>query len=547
MMECTETLSLAHYGIVAGFVDKLGLVEFLDRHLSKTRSHKVSSGQAAKAVILNGLGFVEHRLYLFHEFFENLPTERLVGSGIEPHHLNDDVIGRLLDSLSEYGVSALYERFVVECLAPFLPKSVVLHGDTTNFSVHGEYTSDEGTTWEITFGHAKDGRTDLKRFVLDMVTTGEGIPLFLELLSGNESDKKSIVKGLEKAAKTLELIGESPLFSVADGAFYTRENIQRIKGAWVSRVPATLSEAVELLETEDSLSPMEDSRYSFLEKGSNYGDIPQKWFLFRSQEMASKQERTLDAKLEKKLSEAKKAAAKLEKNGFFCQEDAGKAIEQFFLDHPLVEGKVELQEIRRRKNGKRGRPAVDEEVDTFYHPQLTLELKADAVERLRNKLGRFILATSAVGEGSPSAEEILSTYKDQSSVEKGFRFLKDSSFHASEIYLKRQERIEGLMLLMVFALVVYNLAEMELREKLSKAGESIPDPNGKPMKSPTLKRLFGIFSRISVLVLQDEATKAMQVMNLKDTHKRVLCLFGRDFERYYENSPALPESSLIQI
>ncbi|SMG44615.1 IS1634 family transposase, partial [Dethiosulfovibrio salsuginis] len=192
-------------------------------------------------------------------------------------------------------------------------------------------------------------------------------------------------------------------------------------------------------------------------------------------------------------------------------------------------------------------PAVDEEVDTFYHPQLTLELKADAVERLRNKLGRFILATSAVGEGSPSAEEILSTYKDQSSVEKGFRFLKDPSFHASEIYLKRQERIEGLMLLMVFALVVYNLAEMELREKLSKAGESIPDPNGKPMKSPTLKRLFGIFSRISVLVLQDEATKAMQVMNLKDTHKRVLCLFGRDFERYYENSPALPESSLIQI
>ncbi|MCF4113128.1 MULTISPECIES: DUF4277 domain-containing protein [Dethiosulfovibrio] len=57
MMECTETLNLAHYGIVASFVNKLSLVVFLDRHLSKSRSHTVSSGQeAAKAVILNGLG-----------------------------------------------------------------------------------------------------------------------------------------------------------------------------------------------------------------------------------------------------------------------------------------------------------------------------------------------------------------------------------------------------------------------------------------------------------------------------------------------------------
>lgn len=545
MKKCTETLSLAHYGIVAAFMDKLGLVEFLDRHLVKSRSHIVSSGQAAKAVIINGLGFVERRLYLFHEFFEDLPTERLIGPGVEPHHLNDDVIGRLLDSLSEYGISSLYERFVVECLAPFLPKSIVLHGDTTNFSVHGEYLPEEGAAWEITFGHAKDGRTDLKRFVLDMVTTGEGVPLFLELLSGNESDKKSIVKGLEKAAQTLELMGDTPLFSVADGAFYTKENIQKIKGSWVSRVPATLSEAVNLLETEEPLSTMEDPRYSFLEKTSSYGEIPQKWFLFRSREMASKQERTLANRLEKKLSEAKKAASKLEKTGFFCQEDTCKAISQFFLDHPLVEGKVDLQERRRRKSSKRGRPAVDEEMSVFYHPQLTLNLKPDAVERLRNKLGRFILATSAVGEGSPTAEEILSIYKEQSSVEKGFRFLKDSSFHASDIYLEKQERIEGLMLLMVFALVVYNLAEMELRDKLSKAGESIPDPQGKPMKSPTLKRLFRVFSRISVLVLQDETTKAMEVMNLKDTHKRVLSLLGRNFERYYENSPALPRDSLI--
>ena len=149
---------------------------------------------------------------------------------------------------------------------------------------------------------------------------------------------------------------------------------------------------------------------------------------------------------------------------------------------------------------------------------------------LRRKLGRFILATSAVGEGSPSASEILSLYKEQGAVEKGFRFLKDKSFHTSEIYLKREERIEGLMLLMTIALAIYNLAEEELREVLSKSGESIPDPNRRPMKNPTVRRLFQIFSRVSITILEESGRRIAQVMNFNETHKRALSLLGVNFK-----------------
>ena len=42
-----------------------------------------------------------------------------------------------------------------------------IHVDTTNFSVTGEYESDSNTKEiQITYGHPKDGRWDLKRFVL---------------------------------------------------------------------------------------------------------------------------------------------------------------------------------------------------------------------------------------------------------------------------------------------------------------------------------------------------------------------------------------------
>ena len=47
MTQSFETQVLAHLGIVAGYVDKLNLVEFLDEVLPKEKGHHVSSGEAA--------------------------------------------------------------------------------------------------------------------------------------------------------------------------------------------------------------------------------------------------------------------------------------------------------------------------------------------------------------------------------------------------------------------------------------------------------------------------------------------------------------------
>ncbi|MFM1841425.1 MAG: hypothetical protein RLZZ490_156, partial [Cyanobacteriota bacterium] len=57
----------------------------------------VSAGVAVKAMIINGLGFVSTPLYLFEKFFVGKATEHLLGEGIEPKHLNDDRLGRVLD------------------------------------------------------------------------------------------------------------------------------------------------------------------------------------------------------------------------------------------------------------------------------------------------------------------------------------------------------------------------------------------------------------------------------------------------------------------
>ena len=465
------TRLLAHLGIVAGYVDKLGLVEFLDAELPKEKGHHVSSGQAAKAIILNGLGFVERRLYLFPEYFENLPTERLLGRGTLPEHLNDDVLGRTLGALGKAGISALYGRFVEQCLSRILPPSLVLHSDTTNFSVSGAYEPDEGQTWTMAFGHAKDGRNDLKRFVLNLVSSGEGIPLFLEVLSGNASDKKSLVAGIERATKTLASLSTAPICAVADSTFYTAENIGRLRGAWISRVPATIGEAQEFIGTDEAFTPCTDERYAFMEKGSSYGNVPQRWILFRSRDMAEKEERTLEKRTVQALTDAQKDFSKLSRIEFFCEADARSALSRYFEDHPLVWGDPLIEERRRKKRSGKGRPVSGEEMETWYSVQGDLALRPDAVEKLRHKLGRFILATT---DTTLSPEQILDRYKEQGAVERGFRFLKDPSFRTTEVYLKNEERIEGLLFLMVLALLVYNLAEKDLRPFLCRPEKAFP-------------------------------------------------------------------------
>ena len=89
---------LDHLGIAAGVCQEIGLAEWLDEQ--DTQSHeRVSVGTATVAMILNGLGFSNRRLYLVPQFFATKAVERLLGPGIMAEDLNDDCLGRALDWL----------------------------------------------------------------------------------------------------------------------------------------------------------------------------------------------------------------------------------------------------------------------------------------------------------------------------------------------------------------------------------------------------------------------------------------------------------------
>jgi len=53
--------------------------------------------------------------------------------------------------------------------------------------------------------------------------------------------------------------------------------------------------------------------------------------------------------------------------------------------------------------------------------------------------------------------------------------MQDKCFHVSEVYLKKEERIEALCMIMVLSLLIYSFAEWRLRERLKETGQTIPN------------------------------------------------------------------------
>jgi transposase len=137
---------LDHLGLVAATINKLGIAKQIDKLMPMTSGAKTSYGQRAIAMILNGLGFMDERLYLFPKFLENKPISKLLGENLCAEDFNDDTLGRFLDAVHEYGESKLYSEIALPIGLEHKLLRRSAHFDTTSLSVYGEYDSEETAT-----------------------------------------------------------------------------------------------------------------------------------------------------------------------------------------------------------------------------------------------------------------------------------------------------------------------------------------------------------------------------------------------------------------
>lgn len=494
---------------LAGAFDTLGIAKIIDRAIPKTRHHNLSHSQVVKAMSINGLGFVERRPYLFPDFYEDIAVERLLGKGVRQDQLNDDVLGRTLDAIADYGPTELFNEIVAECLLPTEFGSHCIHVDTTNFSVTGEYESESNTEEiQITYGHPKDGRWDLKRFVLGIAANQHGVPLFLQTFSGNESDKETLRTIIQALVENLK--SDEKVYHVADSAFYTEKNLRELgtHTFWISHAPATISRVKDLMNSNLEFTAYSDERYSYSEHQENYADISQKWVVIHSTLMHKREENTFNNNL-----------------------NARAAAEKWIQPHSRYRFRdFKIIPVTRKTEKYRGRPKVGDPVVISFSISATIEYNDEAIDQERLRLGKFVLATN---DPELSDNTILTYYKGQGSVEGLFRFLKDKSFRVAEIFLKKNSRIQALAMIMVLYLFIYSMTEFRLRRELTRSGETVTSQAKKQINRPTLKWVFFRFRRVrefSVVIGDRRMTK---IANITDELRKILKLLGPVYENYY--------------
>jgi len=203
-----KTAILDHHGLVVAVCQNVDLIDRINNKIgSKDPRRVVNAGQAVVAMILNGLGFANRRLYLTPQFFENRPVERLFGPEYEASDFDDHALGKALDEIAEYGT----ERFFSELAFDSALEKGLLGGDayvdTTTYSVSGNYEDEEPGSINITYGHPKNKRVDLKQVMMSLVTTGTAqIPIWMQPLSGNTSDNKALVETMQRVKEFQEIM-----------------------------------------------------------------------------------------------------------------------------------------------------------------------------------------------------------------------------------------------------------------------------------------------------------------------------------------------------
>jgi transposase len=528
--------NLDHLGLVAAMFDELGLGEALDEQIPQDREQrKISVGQAVKAMVLNGLGFVNQRLYLVPRFFENKPTERLIGPGVKPEHLNDDTLGRALDALYAQDVTALYAQLSAQAARRLGLTGRVGHLDSTSFHVDGDYHSAEPPEVQvihITPGYSRDHRPDLNQVVLALMTEHQaGLPLWMKPLSGNREDKAELKQVVEAHLDQMRQAAAID-YLIADSALYTAATLQSLGSQkWITRVPATVKEAQAVIQnaSTQTLTPL-DERYRYQVLDSSYAGVAQRWLLVESAAARERALPTVNRQVLKASAQEARAFQALCRQRFACRPDAEQALQRLQATLKLTTlEQVSFEEVPYYK--RRGRPGAGQP-PAGVHVRVSGAIATALAPRqaLLEQKSRFILATNELDAQALPPAEWLAAYKGQSGVERGFRFLKDPLFLASSLFLKSPQRIMALLMVMTLCLLVYSALEYRMRQALSRHQQTVPDQKGKPTATPIARWIFPCFVGIHVLLVNETE---QFVLNLQNIHQRLLALLGPPYEAVY--------------
>jgi transposase len=403
----------------------------------------------------------------------------------------------------------------------------------------------------ITFGHSKDHRPDLKQLLFILTVTADGgVPLHFRAQSGNVTDDTTHRDTWDLLC---QLTGRRDFLYVADSKLATRENMAYLhqrQGRFVTVLPKTRSEdpAFRALVAAGQVTwrPL-------WEKTNEEGEVIDRYSIstqpattaegYRLVWYHSQRKAELDAvaragRIERALKELASLRDKLQspRTRYRQRAKVEKAVAEILAScgaEEWIVTHIEPKTVETFRQARRGRPTKDMQYVKKVSTRFELTYHIDSVRAAEDAQsdGIFPLITNVA---DLSELELLKTYKRQPTIEKRFSQLK-TDFDVAPVYLKAVHRIQALLSVYFFALLLEALLERELRAAMQRRGtESLPlYPEGRACRWPTTRRVLELFESVQRHTLKYRKSPAdVLVTDLTRVQRRLLNLLNLPPKHY---------------
>ena len=532
---------VGHLPIVKEYAKRIKLVETINQIVDSQM--ELSPGMAVLAMVLDTLSG-RTPLYRLTEFFAEKDAELLLGQAVGPELFCDTNLGRAMDKIFDTGTLKIFSQLAQNALVEFEVDARRLNFDTTSISVYGDYDL-PSPAFQITYGHSKDKRPDLKQFLLSMLCVDRNIPILGATHDGNASDKtlnNELLTNISKYMARHKLCPGAYVY-VADSAFVTEDNLQKAEDFgtfFLTRLPATYGECsraiteavtadawidIGALAEEPNHVKRPAARYKAYEGRVELYGKAFRAIVVHSSAHDKRRHKRIDRLFQNEYKQLEQTVKKATDSAFYCRADAETAAEK--LAHPGAAGYhriiTEIKEVPRFGRGRpaEGKPRAVKRYE--YVLSATIVEAPEKVGPLRFQAGCFVLLSNIVGQKEDwPAAELLSLYKSQIGIEKNFSFLKDPVI-VNSIFLKKAERIEALGLVLLISLLIWRLMERSMRKYIEANDSSLVGWEGRPTKKPTAFMMTTKFAKILVITIGKHRQLARP---LKTLHRQYLEAMG---------------------
>jgi transposase len=507
----------------------------------------------------------DHALYKVGQRLEERGILALLQPGLTRASLHDYRLGHILDALFAANLTQVFSAIALKALEVYAIPTSWLHQDTTTIALYGAYANEPKTVGapRPAYGHSKDGRDDLKQVLLSLGVSGDGgLPLRLGVRDGNRSDSVETPLAIEEC---LALGLEGVRGIVADSKAYSRRTlgvclehgidlvtlvprtcaVRQELEAW-GRQQSTLPLLVEKLGRTQAEAPRHWHGHSVLrhvEVEYSDGRVAQQELRFvvvHSSQLAQQQTHTYASAQEKEAQAVADHLQRVQARWFACVPDADAAIAEYEgrgqgrrgrrprpWRYHTVRYRI-VAETRRTRRTRRGRPAKTEPLPTESGYRLVVEV--EALSNLEEDNGWTVLATTVRAEDCTDAE-ILQAYQEQNTtVEPGFRWIKNPAA-ISPVWLEKPERIAALAMLTVVGLLVYSVIQRQVRLYLRTHDQQIPGNKGMTA-TPTAAVVLALFAHVALIQLGTEDQQIEQIYGVQPHHLLLCDALGLDHSWY---------------